>query len=174
MVLCTQCSYVVTAAELTLLHTLQEGGGHTLWPRGAAAAVPRSAQAKADRLVRGDLELAASLSQCTLFLLFLSPDQTERQYPMSVVNTEGSHMQAALNRATGSYKARIGNRSAWSAFYTWLDHHLGPCCPTPIAALWDIYHRLEQIAEDPELLVRCMLSAANTRRLLDCCLRAQC
>ena len=83
-------------------------------------------------------------------------------------------MQAALNRATKSYKARVGNRTAWVEFYTWLSHSLGPCCPTPTAALWDVYNRLERIAEDPELLVRCMLSAANTRRLLDCCTLAQC
>lgn len=87
--------------------------------------------------------------------LLLIPRLTSCEKPMSAARMEGFDMQAALNRATKSYKARVGNRIAWSAFYTWLGHSLDRCCPTPIAALRDVYHRLEQIATDPELLVCC-------------------
>lgn len=74
---------------------------------------------------------------------------------MSLVMMDGIQLQAALDRAAKEYKVRVGDERAWTEFYTWLDHNLGPYCSTSVGALKSVRIRLESIAKDPELLVCC-------------------
>lgn len=65
-------------------------------------------------------------------------------------------LQESFDKATESYKARVGNRQAWSDFYEWLYLNLKNI-PENEESKADIDGVFVYIAKDPELLVRVTL-----------------
>lgn len=76
-----------------------------------------------------------------------------------------ARLQAAFDHATEAYKARVGDRTAWSDFYDSVHHGLNALSKPsrPFGASYEYAEavgvralelRLEVLAEYPELLVR--------------------